>query len=133
MCISCTLYSAVYLKNQRFFRCTGIRPIIQQKYSKRRASTSLLYFCWMHCSLFHTLYHNLIFATRKEATFAASFKKQQYFLYFFVIYPCAFKSSAHRIAPPAAPRTVLWDKPTNFQSYTVSSLKRPTDTPIPFS
>ena len=30
----------------------------------------------MHCSLFHTLYHNLIFTTTKEATFAASFEKQ---------------------------------------------------------
>ena len=56
-----------------------------------------------------------------------------YTLYFFVIYPCAFNSSAQSTAPPAAPRTVLWDNPTNFQSYTVSSLKRPTDTPIPFS
>ena len=52
--------------------------------------------------------------------------------YFFVIYPCAFNNSAQSTAPPAAPRTVLWDNPTNFQSYTESSLIRPTDTPIPF-
>ena len=38
------------------------------------------------------------------------------FYYFFVIYPCAFKSSAQSNAPPAAPRTVLCDKPMNFQS-----------------
>ena len=37
-------------------------------------------------------------------------------LYFFVIYPCALRSSAHNTAPPAAPRTVLWESPTNFQS-----------------
>lgn len=37
-------------------------------------------------------------------------------IYFAVIYPCAFNSSAQSTAPPAAPRTVLCDKPTNFQS-----------------
>ena len=36
--------------------------------------------------------------------------------YFFVIYPCAFNNSAHSTAPPAAPRNVLCDSPTNFQS-----------------
>ena len=70
------IHAAVHLKNQRFFCCTGIRPIIQQKCNRLCASTSLLYFCWIHCSLFHTLYHNLIFTTTKEATFAASFEKQ---------------------------------------------------------
>ena len=33
---------------------------------------------------------------------------------FAVIYPFAVKSSAERIAPPAAPRMVLWDSPTNL-------------------
>ena len=55
------------------------------------------------------------------------------FLYFAWIYPCAVRSSAHSTAPPAAPRSVLWERPTNFQSYTLSSLRRPTDTPMPFS
>ena len=36
-------------------------------------------------------------------------------------------------APPAAPLTVLWERPTNFQSYTESSRRRPTLMPIPFS
>lgn len=53
--------------------------------------------------------------------------------YFFAIYPCAFNSSAQRTAPPAAPLTVLWESPTNFQSYTLSSRIRPTDMPMPFS
>ena len=38
------------------------------------------------------------------------------FLYFAWIYPCAVRSSAHSTAPPAAPRSVLWERPTNFQS-----------------
>ena len=38
-----------------------------------------------------------------------------YFLnYFAVIYPCAFNNSAINTAPPAAPRTVLWDSPMNL-------------------
>ena len=37
-------------------------------------------------------------------------------LYFAWIYPCAVRSSAHSTAPPAAPRSVLWERPTNFQS-----------------
>ena len=49
------------------------------------------------------------------------------------IRPCSFKSSAHSTAPPAAPRSVLWERPTNFQSKSVSSLRRPMETPIPFS
>ena len=56
------------------------------------------------------------------------------FIYYFAwIYPLAFKVSAQRTAPPAAPLTVLWESPTNFQSYTVSSRRRPTDTPMPCS
>ena len=31
--------------------------------------------------------------------------------YFFVIYPLAFRSSAQRTAPPAAPLTVLCERP----------------------
>ncbi len=49
------------------------------------------------------------------------------------IRPCSFKSSAHSTAPPAAPRSVLWERPTNFQSKSVSSLRRPMETPMPFS
>lgn len=37
-----------------------------------------------------------------------------YLNYFAVIYPCAFNNSAINTAPPAAPRTVLCDKPTNL-------------------
>lgn len=36
--------------------------------------------------------------------------------YFFVIYPSATSVSAESTAPPAAPRFVLWERPTNFQS-----------------
>ncbi len=36
--------------------------------------------------------------------------------YFLAIYPFAFRVSAQSTAPPAAPRTVLWESPTNFQS-----------------
>ena len=36
--------------------------------------------------------------------------------YFLSIYPFAFNVSAHSTAPPAAPRTVLCESPTNFQS-----------------
>ena len=35
-------------------------------------------------------------------------------VYFAVMYPCAVSNSAQRIAPPAAPRTVLWESPTNL-------------------
>ena len=34
--------------------------------------------------------------------------------YFLVIYPFAVSASAHSTAPPAAPLTVLWDKPMNL-------------------
>ena len=37
-------------------------------------------------------------------------------IYFAWIYPCAFNVSAQRTAPPAAPLTVLWESPMNFQS-----------------
>ncbi|MED9824139.1 MAG: DUF6783 domain-containing protein [Blautia faecis] len=37
-------------------------------------------------------------------------------IYFARIYPCAFSVSAQRTAPPAAPLTVLWESPINFQS-----------------
>jgi len=48
----------------------------------------------------------------------------------------ATTSRAHtavKIAPPAAPRTVLCERPTNFQSSTESGRKRPTEMPIPFA
>ena len=34
--------------------------------------------------------------------------------YFFVINPFAVRVSAQRTAPPAAPRTVLWESPINL-------------------
>ena len=37
-------------------------------------------------------------------------------IYIAWIYPCAFNVSAQRTAPPAAPLTVLWESPMNFQS-----------------
>ena len=50
-----------------------------------------------------------------------------------VIYSLATSNSALNTAPPAAPLIVLCESPTNFQSNTESSLKRPNDTPNPFS
>ena len=37
-------------------------------------------------------------------------------IYIAWIYTCAFNVSAQRTAPPAAPLTVLWESPMNFQS-----------------
>jgi len=45
--------------------------------------------------------------------------------------PSFSSNSAMRTAPPAAPRSVLCERPTNFQSNSVSSRSRPTDTPMP--
>ncbi len=47
------------------------------------------------------------------------------------IQPRRNRSSAVSMPPPAAPRRVLWDSPTNFQSNSESSRSRPADTPMP--
>lgn len=49
------------------------------------------------------------------------------------MYPLAFSNSAMRIAPPAAPRTVLCDSPTKRQSNTLHGRSLPTTTAMPFS
>ena len=45
--------------------------------------------------------------------------------------PVRKRSSAVSTPPPAAPRRVLWDRPTNFQSNRESSRSLPAHTPIP--
>ena len=51
---------------------------------------------------------------RKMAQITVGPSPGQIFTYFALIQPFAVRASAHRTAPPAAPRTVLWDSPTNL-------------------
>ena len=83
---------------------------------------------------FHTskvfLFKNMLKMCKRSRTFRLLCSL---ILYFASIYPFAVSASAQSTAPPAAPRTVLWESPTNLKSNIVSSLRRPIDTPMPFS
>ena len=114
--------------------------IIANKCSKNKHTLLFLNFSYHYLSL-HTFNHlpfrhNVIkvhFTMKGFLRERAFHVKRTFNNYFAVIYFNAVNNSALSNAPPAAPLIVLCESPTNFQSNTLSSRRRPNETPNPFS